>query len=372
LWLRNGAMMIEEDDISVNVEGLQVNQDDSDDLIEHKRILVDKGQSPVRVDKFLMDKLEKVSRNKVQEALRSGAILVDDKEVKPNFKIKPGQLISLVMVSSTKDDTVIQAQAIPLDIRYEDQDLMVIYKPAGLVVHPGVGNEDGTLVNALAWYLHPDKDSLKEGDLVPRPSLVHRIDKDTTGLMVVPKNDYAASHLAKQFYDHTVDREYRALVWGTPEPEKGTVSAWLGRDPNNRFDYKVVEEGKGKHAITHYETLESLYYVSLVKCKLETGRTHQIRVHMKYIGNTLFNDKRYGGNRILKGTNFTMFRRFVDKCYDLIPRTALHAKTLGFTHPVSGERMHFDTELPSDLQAALDRWRDYLENRKNTMNELGR
>lgn len=346
-------------------------ESESDELVTEKKLQVDPGQAPLRIDKFLINKLEKISRNKVQEAIRSGSVLVDQEEVKPNYKIKPGQTITMVFNYTDYDDSIVIAEDIPLDIRYEDDDIMVIYKPPGMVVHPGVGHDRGTLVNALAWHLNAGKTDIQVGQEVDRPLLVHRIDKDTSGLLVVPKNEYAASHLAKQFFEHTVDREYRALVWGTPEPEKGTISTYIGRDPNNRFEFKVLENGSGKYAITHYETLESFYYVSLVRCKLETGRTHQIRVHMKHIGNVLFNDARYGGNRIQKGTNFTMYRRFVDKCYKIIPRTALHAMSLGFTHPTSGQRLYFETPLPDDMSQAIERWREYLESRKQTLKDLG-
>ena len=351
------------------LEKLQQPVEDSDDLFEQRLIIVDKGQSSVRIDKFLFEKLERISRNKIQAAIKSGAVNVNGAIVKPNYKIRPLEQIVVVFPSAPKDDTVIQAQDIPLDIIYEDNTLMVIYKPAGMVVHPGIGNENGTLVNALAYYLHPDKAMLKNKALVPRPLLVHRIDKDTTGLMVIPKTEYAASHLAKQFFDHTVDREYRAIVWGTPEPVKGTITGNLARDPRNRFEYRVTDDDSGKFAVTHYETLESYYYVSLVKCKLETGRTHQIRVHMKHIGHTLFNDERYGGNRILKGTLFTNYKRFVENCFEMIPRQALHALSLGFTHPETAERMYFETALPKDMSDVLLKWRNYLESRKKVIDE---
>jgi 23S rRNA pseudouridine1911/1915/1917 synthase len=354
---------------SEDTHNLEQQIEDSDDLFEQRLIVVDKGQTSVRIDKFLFDKLERLSRNKIQAAIKSGAVVVNESTVKPNYKIRPGENIRVVFPSAPKDETVIHAQNIPLDIVYEDDSLMVIYKPAGMVVHPGVGNESGTLVNALAYYLHPDKSKLRDKELVARPSLVHRIDKDTTGLMVVPKTEYAASHLAKQFFDHTVDREYRAIVWGSPEQTKGTITGNLARDPKNRFEYKVTDDGSGKYAVTHYETIESYYYVSLIKCKLETGRTHQIRVHMKHIGHTLFNDERYGGNRVLKGTLFTNYKRFVENCFEILPRQALHALSLGFTHPETGKRMYFETELPKDMSEVLLKWRNYLESRKKTIDE---
>ncbi len=343
---------------------------ESDDLFVHQRIVIDKKQAPVRIDKFLMDRLEHVSRNKVQEAIRQGAVRVDDKEVKPNFKIKPQQVVTLVLPSAPQDESVILAEDLPLDILYEDEDLIVLDKAAGMVVHPGVGNHSGTLVNALAWHLHPDKSALAANPYTDRPGLVHRIDKDTSGVMVVPKSDLAATHLAKQFFDHTIERTYLALVWGQPEQQSGRIEGHIGRHPKNRLWMTVYAEGdQGKAAVTHYDTVEPLYYVSLVRCRLETGRTHQIRVHMKYIGHTLFNDERYGGNEILKGTIFTKYRQFVQNCLKLMPRQALHARSLGFTHPRTGERLFFESELPKDFHAVLEKWRSYLQIRKNALED---
>ena len=336
-----------------------------DDLFEQKTIVVDPGQTPVRIDKFLLDRLEKVSRNRIQNAIRAGAVLVDDKEIKPNFKIKPNHVISMLLPRSRKNEGI-QPEEMPLDIRYEDEELMVIYKPAGLVVHPGVGNWSGTLVNGLAHYYQNSPLPVLEGNQRDRMGLVHRIDKNTSGLLVIAKTDFSMSHLAKQFFNHTVERSYIALVWGQPEEEKGTIEANIGRHPRVRNQFTTFPDGEeGKRAVTHYELLEPLYYVSLVKCKLETGRTHQIRVHMKHLGHPLFNDDRYGGDRIVKGTVFSKYKQFVENCFKLIPRHALHAKSLGFVHPVTGEDLHFETEMPEDFENVLERWRVYMNARKD-------
>lgn len=338
---------------------------DSDDYQDHQQIVIDPKQAPLRIDKFLMDRLMKVSRNRLQNAIRSGSILVDDKEVKPNFKVKPGQVITLILPKPPQDHLgPVKPQDIPLDIHYEDDDLMVVYKPPGMVVHPGVGNPDGTLVNALAYHF---KDlPVMKGNDPDRIGLVHRIDKQTSGLLVIAKTDFAMTHLAKQFYNHTVDRKYQALVWGEPDPPDGTIEANVGRHPRFRKLFTVFPENEeGKWAVTHYKTLEALYYVSLIECRLETGRTHQIRIHMQHLGHPLFSDDKYGGNSIVKGTVFSKYKRFVENCFSIMPRQALHAKSLGFTHPVSGERLHFETELPEDFAAVLERWRTYVNSRKN-------
>lgn len=334
-----------------------------DDLYVHQEITVDKGQAPLRIDKFLMDKLERVSRNRIQNAIAVGSILLNGNEVKSNYKVKPLDHIALVLPRNPDEEIPLLPEEMSLDIVYEDDDVMVIYKPPGLVVHPGVGNMDGTLVNGLMY--HFQQQGLKSfTESSQRPGIVHRIDKDTSGLMVVAKTEYSMTHLGKQFFDHTIDRTYIALVWGEPEEDKGTIDAPIGRHVRERKQMAIVDvrEG-GKEARTHYEVLERLYYVSLVKCNLETGRTHQIRVHMKSIGHTLFNDERYGGNRVLKGTLFTKYKQFVDNCFDLIPRQALHAQSIGFTHPVSGKRLFFETPLPEDMSAALDKWRSYKNSR---------
>lgn len=348
-----------------------LDEQESDDLIELQSILVDKGQSPLRLDKFLTDKLEKVSRNKIQIAIKNGAVKVDDKIVKANHLVKPEQTVTMVLPRAPRDDSKVLAERIPLDILFEDDELLIVNKPAGLVVHPGTGNWTGTLLNALAWYLHPNRDQLEEGTEVENPSLVHRIDKDTSGIMVVPKTDHAASHLAKQFYDHTINRTYQALVWGEPDPLEDTVEGYIARHPKNRLIYTAMpdDEELGKYSITHYKTLEPMYYVSLVECTLETGRTHQIRVHMQSIGHPLFSDEKYGGSQIRKGTVFTKYKQFVQNCFKILPRQGLHAKSLGFVHPTTGENMYFESELPEDMANVLDKWRSYLNTRKSMMED---
>lgn len=338
----------------------------SDDLYEHYRFVADPKQKPVRIDKFLMDRMLKTSRNRIQNAIHAGAIKVDDKEVKPNFKIKPGQVVTLVLSNPPHEPAEIIPQNIPLDIRYEDDDVMIIYKPAGMVVHPGVGIYEGTLVNALVYYFKNYKLPTKEGNFDDRPGLVHRIDKDTSGLLLIAKNEAAMTHLAKQFFDHTIERKYVALVWGEPAEDEGVIDSPVGRDPKNPVLIRVFEEGEGgKHAVTRFKVLERLYYVSLVECQLETGRTHQIRVHMKSKGHPLFADHRYGGDRIVKGTVFTKYRQFVENCFKIMPRQALHARSLGFVHPVTGKNMYFECDLPEDFEAVLDKWRNYVAGRKD-------
>lgn len=342
-------------------------QAQSDELYEHHRYVADPGQSPLRIDKFLMARMEKISRSRVQDAIRAGSVLVDNEEVKPNYKIRPGNVVSIVLPEEPLSFEILP-ENIPLDIRYEDDDVMIINKPAGLVVHPGVGNYTGTLVNALAWYFKEKPLPVKVGHEHYQPGLVHRIDKDTSGLMVVAKNEYAMTHLARQFFDHTVQRTYWALVWGQPDPEEGTVICNLGRNPTDPLRFTVFPDGDlGKYAVTHYRTLEPMYYVSLVECNLETGRTHQIRVHMQYLGHPLFSDERYGGADIVKGTVFNKYRQFVNNCFKIMPRQALHAKTLGFVHPTTGADMHFDSELPLDFLTVLDKWRNYLAGRRELM-----
>ncbi|MEO6133143.1 MAG: RluA family pseudouridine synthase [Saprospiraceae bacterium] len=337
-------------------------------LYEHHRFLAPGGLNPVRVDKYIQTKLEGISRNKIQNGIRAGAVKVDGESIKPNHKLRPGQTITILLPRPIELNESITPEEIPLDIRYEDNDVMIIHKPAGLVVHPGVGHHGGTLVNALAWHLQNSNLPVLPGNSPDRPGLVHRIDKDTSGLMVIAKNDYAMTHLARQFFDHTIIREYNAIVWGAPEPKEGIIEGHLGRDPRFRQLMTVFVEGEsGKEATTHYKVLEDLYYVSLVKCILETGRTHQIRVHMKHIGHPVFNDERYGGDRILKGTVFTKYKQFVDNCFLLCPRQALHARTLGFEHPVTGEQMYFNADLPADMQSLLDKWRAYVAHRKETI-----
>jgi 23S rRNA pseudouridine1911/1915/1917 synthase len=339
-------------------------------LYEHHRFLAPPGLTPVRIDKYLQIKLEGISRNKIQNGIRAGAVRVDQEAIKPNHKVKPGQTITILLPKPPDISESVVPEEIKLDVRYEDDDLMIIYKPAGMVVHPGVGHEGGTLVNALAWYMQNTNMPVLPGNTPDRPGLVHRIDKDTSGLVLIAKNDYAMTHLARQFFDHTITREYNAIVWGTPDPVSGTVVGAIGRDPRFRQMMTVYDEGEGgKEAVTHYEVLEDLYYVSLVKCVLETGRTHQIRVHMKHIGHPVFGDERYGGDTIRKGTVFTKYKQFVDNCFELCPRQALHARTLGFEHPVTGERMFFNSELPPDMTALLDKWRSYVAHRKDSLEQ---
>lgn len=344
-----------------------INSDEiSDELFEEYHFSVDGKQSPLRLDKFLLDKTAKMSRNKIQNAIRSGSVTVNGQEIKPNHKVKPGQQILMVTPKYYDDDGGLQAEDIPLDIRYEDEDLLIVYKPPGMVVHPGIGNRSGTLVNALAGYLRSPDIPVLPGNDQDRVGLVHRIDKDTSGLLVIAKTDFAMSHLAKQFFDHSIERTYQAIVWGEPEPLHGTVNRNIMRSDRNRTNYEVTDEpDEGKIAITHYRSIEPLYYASLLELKLETGRTHQIRVHMKSLGHPLFNDTKYGGDRILKGTVYSKYKSFVEKNFELCPRQALHAKSLAFIHPTTGKKMSFDSDLPEDMASVLERWRNYLSSRKD-------
>lgn len=325
-------------------------------LFEHFRFVADKGQQLLRVDKFLVLRLEKSSRNRVQQAADAGCVLVNGKPVKSNYRVKPLDVVSVVM-DRPRYELEIIPENIPLDIVYEDQDLLVVDKPAGLVVHPGHGNYSGTLVNALAWHFkdNPDYDVND-----PRMGLVHRIDKDTSGLLVVAKTPDAKTHLGKQFFNKTTRREYVALVWGVPEPTKGTVVGNIGRNPKDRMQMAVLSDpDQGKHAVTHYEVMESFGYASMVRCKLETGRTHQIRVHMLHIGHPLLNDSRYGGDVILRGERSSSYKQFITNCFAACPRQALHARTLGFVHPRTGEEMFFEAPIPPDMSAMIDKWRVY-------------
>lgn len=349
------------------MEGHQPEEDEQEDeLYEVKEIVIDKGQQAIRIDKFLINRLFKISRNKLQNAIRSGSITVNEKSIKPNFKVKYGHTIKMVLPKYQADNELV-AQDLNLKIHYEDEDLLLVYKPPGMVVHPGVGNPDGTLVNGLAHYLGLGNVEIDDQNFQEKIGLVHRIDKDTSGLLLVAKNDYALSFLAKQFATHTIERTYYALVWGQPEPEKGKVDAYIARHPRYREKFAAFPEGdQGKWAVTHYEVIEPMYYVSLVKCNLETGRTHQIRVHLQHIGHPLFNDDRYGGDRIMKGTIYSKYKHFVENTFKLMPRHALHAKSLGFIHPRTEEFMQFDTELPEDFTAAMEAWRQYLSHRKDS------
>jgi 23S rRNA pseudouridine1911/1915/1917 synthase len=339
-----------------------------DNKFEAYRITVDPRQSPMRLDKFLMDRMEKVSRNIIQNGIKEGDVLVNDKKSKSSYNIRPGDLIQVFFSEDDVYNFDVKPEDIPLDIRYEDDDLMVIYKPPGMVVHPGVSNWTGTLVNGLVHYMQSQQLPVMEGNQQDRPGLVHRIDKNTSGLLVVAKNEKAMTALAKQFFDHSIEREYLALVWGSPDPSKGTINAHIGRHPTDRLKQHVFPEAEnGKHAVTHYEVLEDLYYVSLVKCRLETGRTHQIRVHLSFKGHPLFNDHKYGGDKIVKGTVFSRYKQFVNNCFKLLPRHALHARSLGFIHPSTGEKMYFHTELPDDMLALLEKWRHYVRHQKSKL-----
>ena len=347
--------MANEEEINQVDEGLE----SSDALFERFQITVDKGQEPLRIDKFLKARIEGATRNKLQQAINVGLVLVNGKEIKSNYKIKPFDDI-VIFSDMSPEGTEVLPEKMDLNIVYEDDDIMVINKPAGLVVHPGSGNFTGTLLNGAAYYLQQKYPELSE-ETLPRFGLVHRIDKNTSGLLVMAKNGKAMSHLAKQFFDHTVKRQYNALVWGDMVEDKGTVKAHVGRHQRFRKLFEAYPDGeKGKEAITHYTVLERLNYVTLVQCVLETGRTHQIRVHMKSIGHPLFNDDFYGGDRIVKGTVFTKYKQFVDNCFAMCPRQALHAKTLGFIHPTTGEQMDFDTELPTDMAQVIQKWRGYI------------
>jgi 23S rRNA pseudouridine1911/1915/1917 synthase len=329
-------------------------------LFEHHRLTVDPGQSLIRIDKFLANRLVNASRNRLQQAADAGNILVNNVPVKSSYRIKPLDDIQIVM-DYPKHELKIIPENIPLNIVYEDDQLIVINKSAGLVVHPGHGNYTGTLVNALAWYF---KDLPLFNTTDPRPGLVHRIDKDTSGLLVVAKTELAKTSLAMQFFDKTTERKYMALVWGSVKDDSGTITGNIGRSPKNRQVFMVFPEGDhGKHAVTHYKVLRRIGYVTLVECQLETGRTHQIRVHMKYINHPIFNDANYGGDEILRGTTFSRYRQFVMNCFKILPRQALHAKTLGFIHPVTKEKMLFDSELPEDMATAIEKWENYISNR---------
>lgn len=332
--------------------------DESSGLHEHFRLEVDKGQSLLRIDKYLVNLMGGVSRNRIQEAADAGFVFVNGTPVKSNYRVKPLDVIT-IMLDRPKTDLTIVPQDIPINIVYEDDDILLVNKQPGLVVHPGFGNFDGTLLNAVAWHMkdNPDFDANN-----PHIGLVHRIDKDTSGLLLVAKNEAAKADLCKQFFYKTTERTYNALVWGVINEEEDTINGALARDPRDRMLFTVFDENENplaKHAVTHYRVLERFAYCTLVECKLETGRTHQIRVHMKHIGHTLFNDDRYGGNEPLKGVPTAKYKQFVNNCFAVCPRQALHAKTLGFKHPTTGEWMQFDSELPDDMQALLNKWRKY-------------
>ena len=331
--------------------------ENNDELFEHFSFLADKGQEPVRVDKFLMNRIENATRNKIQKAAKSGYIFSNENPVKQNYKVKPGDNIK-VMFHHPPYENLIVGEKIDIDIIYEDNDILVVNKPPNQVVHPGHGNYSGTLLNGLIYH-NENLPENRDG----RPGLVHRIDKDTSGLLVVAKSDIALTKLSEQFFHKTIDRKYLAIVWGLPSPEQGTIDKYLSRDKKNRMIMSVpVDEDIGKRAITHYKVVERLGYVSLVECELETGRTHQIRAHMKHIGNPIFNDERYGGDKILKGTILIKYKQFVENCFRLLPRQALHAKTLSFNHPSTNERLAFETELPNDFKSCFEKWKNYSKN----------
>lgn len=331
-------------------------------VYEHHRLTADSGQKPMRIDKFLMEHLHDTSRNRLQQAAAQDFILVNGRPVKSSYKVKPGDEI-VILLDRPKYDNDIIPEDIPLDIVFEDQDLIVVNKPAGLVVHPGCGNYTGTLVNAIAWHLKDDP-TYDPND--PTVGLVHRIDKDTSGLLVIAKNADAKTHLGKQFFNKTTKRLYNALVWGHFDEDEGRIEGNIARNPKDRMQMAVfpADSETGKHAVTHYHVLERFGYTSFVECRLETGRTHQIRVHMKHIGHVLFNDERYGGHEILRGMPSSKYKQFVQHCFDACPRQALHAKTLGFVHPRTGEEMYFSSELPPDMVALTERWRNYVSHRE--------
>jgi 23S rRNA pseudouridine1911/1915/1917 synthase len=331
---------------------------EEEELFEHHRIVADPKQSLIRVDKFLLDRLPNVTRTKIQGGIHEGFVLVNDKPIKPNYKVHPNDVVTVSFPEPPRDNEVIP-ENIPLNIVYEDEYLLVVNKPAGMVVHPAYQNWSGTLVNALAYHFQ-NLPEMKGND--GRPGLVHRIDKDTSGLLVIAKTEQAMTFLAKQFFDHTIERTYYALVWGIPNPPEGTINVHVGRSLKDRRLTVAFPDGDfGRHAITHYKLLKDLRYVSLVQCNLETGRTHQIRAHMKHLGHTLFNDAMYGGDQVLKGTMFSKYKQFVDNCFKAIPRQALHAKTLGFIHPATKEFMQFDSELPQDFHDVIEKWEHYVQ-----------
>lgn len=340
----------------------EIAENEEQELFEHHRIEVDSGQKALRIDKFLVNRIENASRSKIQSAADAENILVNNKPVKSNYKVKPKDVISIVMAYPPREIELIP-QDIPLNIVYEDDQLVIVNKEPGMVVHPSYGHYDGTLVNAMMYHLK-DLPLYNTGDM--RPGLVHRIDKNTSGLLVLAKTEQALNKLAKQFFDKTTERRYYALVWGTFDEKEGTITGHVGRNIKNRKVMHVFPDGEqGKHAVTHYKVLQELGYITLVECRLETGRTHQIRVHFQHIGHPLFNDFEYGGDQILKGTTFTKYKQFVQNCFSILPRQALHAKTLGFTHPTTGEYMRFDSEVPDDMTQVIEKWKRYLTGRES-------
>lgn len=345
-----------------NDEILEETSGEKEELFEHFRFVVDPGTEIVRLDRYLTNLMAHTSRNRIQQATKADCILVNDKPVKSNYRVHPRDVISILLPRPVHVFELV-AEDIPLDIVYEDEDVILINKPAGMVVHPAVGNFTGTLVNALLWHFQGQRNAAGEE---VKPLLVHRIDKNTSGIMIVAKSEIAQMKLAANFFEHTIDRRYQALVWGDFPDDEGTIVGNVGRNPQNRMVMTVFPEDseQGKHAVTHYRVIERFGYVTLIECRLETGRTHQIRVHMKHIGHPLFNDESYGGNEILKGTTFTKYKQFVNNCFKVLPRQALHAKSLGFMHPVSGKYMLFDSDLPADMAEALDKWRNYAKHKQ--------
>jgi 23S rRNA pseudouridine1911/1915/1917 synthase len=343
----------------MNLDDLELdnNDDERTDYYEHHKIIVDKGQTPIRIDKFLVNRLNQVSRNRIQQAAEANCILVNGKAVKSNYKVKPNDIISIVL-PYPPDEYELIPENIPLNIIYEDDDLLVVNKPAGMVVHPAKGNYYGTLVNALLYHFK----QLSQNETI-RPGLVHRIDKDTSGLLVIAKNDFTHAHLANQFFNKTTERLYWALVWGNFDNNEGIIKGHIGRSQKDRKKMAVYPNGEyGKYAITKYKVLKNYHYVSLVECKLETGRTHQIRAHFEYINHPLFNDEKYGGNKIVKGGNAPKFKNFIENCFKIMPRHALHAKTLKFTHPKTKKTLFFDSDLPDDFQNLINKWENFLIN----------
>jgi 23S rRNA pseudouridine1911/1915/1917 synthase len=333
--------------------------EEQEELYEHYKYTATHGQEPLRVDKFLMNFIENATRNKIQQAIKAGNVLVNEQTVKANYKVKPFDVVRVVLAHPPHENLLVP-ENIPLDIVFEDDEVIVVNKSAGMVVHPGHGNYSGTLVNGLIYHIEKLPKNSSE-----RPGLVHRIDKDTSGLLVVAKSDFTMAHLAKQFFDKKTHRVYNALVWGNVEKDEGTIEGHIGRSLKNRLQMSVFPDGEhGKPAVTHYKVIERFNYVTLVECRLETGRTHQIRAHFKHIGHTLFNDERYGGDQVLKGTTFTKYKQFVENCFKVLPRQALHAKTLGFRHPVTKEMLNFDSELPQDMIDVLEKWRHYTIHQK--------
>jgi 23S rRNA pseudouridine1911/1915/1917 synthase len=334
---------------------------DQQELFEHHRFKADPGQSLLRIDKFLSDRLENTSRTRIQNAANAGNILVNNLAVKPNYKVKPGDIVQIVLPTPPREIELIP-ENIPLNIVYEDDDVLVVNKEPGMVVHPGYGNYSGTLVNALMWHFK-DLPLFNTGE--SRPGLVHRLDKNTSGILVVAKNEFALNRLSKQFFDRTTDRRYNALVWGIPDPLEGTITGNVGRNIKDRKIMQVFkDDSEGKAAVTHYRVIEDLGYISLIECKLETGRTHQIRVHFSHIKHPLFNDEEYGGDQILKGTTFTKYQQFIKNCFKILPRQALHAKSLSFNHPVTRKRLSFDSDLPDDMVLVIEKWRKYISGRE--------